>query len=62
MKDDLLQEQMLYLLEKTSDSAGVSAAVQKLEKSYKNVDNRRKKKIFDTFDTLGISPVTQPKS
>lgn len=59
-KDDLLQEQMLFLLKKTSDSTGVSAAVQKLEDHYNHVDDRRVKKIFNKFDELGISPVTQP--
>ena len=62
VKDNLLREQMLYLLKKTSDSARVSTAVQKLRDHYNDVDDRRKKKIFDKFDELGISPVTQPKN
>jgi len=61
VKDSLLQKQMLYLLEKTSDSTGVSAAVRKLKDHYSDVDNRRKKKIFAKFDELGISLITRPK-
>lgn len=58
--DALLKEQMLYLLRKTSDSAGLSAAVRKIENYYKDVDNRRVKKIFSAFDNLGIAPITHP--
>lgn len=58
--DDSLKKQMLYLLRKTSDSAGLSAAVRKLKDHYRNVDNRRVKKIFSTFDKLGIAPITCP--
>ena len=61
IKNSLLQEQMLYLLEKTSDSAGVSAAVRKLKDHYSHVDDRRIKKIFEEFNKLGIAPITQPK-
>lgn len=61
VNDGLLREQMLYLLKKTSDSAGVRTAVQKLRDHYSDVDDRRKKKIFDKFDELGISPITKPK-
>ena len=59
--DQLLREQMLYLLKKTSDSTGVSAATQKLKNHYINVDDRRIKKIFSAFDGLGIPPITLPK-
>lgn len=58
----LLKEQMLFLLRKTSDSAGLSAAVHKLEDHYKDVDNRRIKKIFSEFDRLDIAPITRPNS
>ena len=61
VKDTLLQKQMLYPLRKTSDSAGVSTAVQKLKEHFSDVNDRRKKKIFAKFDELGISPVTKPK-
>lgn len=61
VKDNLLREQMLYLLKKTSDSAGMSTAVQKLKEHYKNVTDRRKKEILFAFDELGISPITKPK-
>ena len=61
VKDSSLQEQMLYLLEKTSDSAGVSAAVRKLKDHYNHVDDRQIKKIFEEFNKLGIAPITQPK-
>lgn len=61
VKNPLLQEQMLYLLEKTSDSAGVSTAVRKLKDHYSHVDGRRIKRIFAEFDKLDIAPITQPK-
>ena len=61
VKDSSLQEQMLYLLEKTSDSAGVSTAVRKLKEHYSDVDNRRIKRIFAEFDKLDIAPIAQPK-
>ena len=53
---------MLYLLKKTSDSAGLSAAVHKLKDHYKDVDNRWVKKIYAEFDKLGISPITLPNN
>ena len=61
VKDSSLREQMLYLLEKTSDSAGVSTAVRKLKDHYSHVDGRRIKRIFAEFDKLDIAPITQPK-
>ena len=60
--DPILEEQMLYLLKKTSDSAGLSAAVQKLKDYYKNVDNRRINEIFAEFDRLDIAPITRPNN
>ena len=60
--DSLLKEQMLYLLRKTSDSAGLSAAVHKIKNHYKNVDDRRVKKIYTEFDKLDISPITLPNN
>lgn len=66
MVDSLLKEQMLYLLRKTSDSAGLSAAVHKLKDHYKghynNVDDRLVKKILSEFDRLGIAPITIPNN
>ena len=62
VEDSGLQEQMLYLLKKTSDSAGLSAAVHKLKDHYKDVDNRWVKKIYAEFDKLGISPITLPNN
>ena len=62
MVDSLLKEQMLYLLRKTSDSAGLSAAVHQLKDRYKNVDTRRVKKILSEFDKLGIAPITLPNN
>ena len=65
VKKQSLRDQMLYLLKKTSDSAGLSAAVLKLKDHYKDVkkvDDRRVKKIFAEFDKLGISPITLPSS
>ena len=60
VSDKLLKEQMLFLLKKTSDSAGLSTAVHKLKKCYKNVDDRRVKRITQEFDKLGTAPITQP--
>ena len=60
--DSLLREQMLYLLKKTSDSAGLSTAVRKLKDHYRNVGDRRIKKIFSEFDRLDIAPITLPNN
>lgn len=62
VQDSHMKEQMLYLLEKTSDSAGLSAAVRKLKDHYKDVDDRRVKKILSAFDKLGIAPITRPNN
>ena len=61
VSDSILQEQMLYLLKKASDSAGLSTATRKLKKLYTDVDHRRIKKILAEFDKLGIAPITLPK-
>lgn len=58
----LLQEQMLFLLRKTSDGAGLDTAAQKLKKDYKDVKDKRMKKIYSAFDTLDINPITLPNS
>lgn len=60
--DGLLQEQMQYLLEKTSGGAGLDTAVRKLKERYKGVDDRRLKKLWATFDKLNINPITLPNS
>lgn len=52
--DSILQEQMLFMIRKTSDGDGLDTATQKLKDSYKNVDNRRLKKLWTMFDKLGI--------
>ena len=61
IKSQKLQEQMLYLIKKVSDSSGLDTATRKLKEHYKDVDDRRIKKIFSAFDELGISPITLPK-
>ena len=61
IKNPLMREQMLYLLRKTSDSAGLSTAVRKLKDHSKDVDDRRVKKILSEFDKWGIAPITIPK-
>jgi len=61
VSDSILQEQMLYLLKKTSDSAGLSTATRKMKKHYTDVGHRRIKRILSEFDKLGIAPVTRPK-
>ena len=61
VSDRILREQMLYLLKKTSDSAGLSTATRKLKEHYTDVDHRWIKKILSEFDKLGIAPVTLPK-
>lgn len=53
-----LQEKMLFLLEKTSQSAGLDSAVRKLSKSYKSVKKKGVKPIYSAFDQLGINPIT----
>lgn len=62
IEDSFLKEQLLYLLEKTSDSAGLSAAVRKLKNHYNDVDDRRVKKILSAFDKLCIAPITRPNN
>ena len=58
----LLREQMLFLLRKTSDSAGLDTAAKKKKKDYKDVKDKRMKKIYSAFDTLDINPITLPNS
>lgn len=58
--DSILQEQMLFLVKKTSDGAGLDTATQKLKDSYTNVDVRRLKKLWAAFDALDINPITLP--
>lgn len=62
VKNQKLQEQMLYLLKKTSHSAGLDTAVRILKDHYKNVNHQRIKKLFAEFEELGINPITLTKS
>ena len=62
VENPLLQEQMLFLLRKTSDGAGLDTAAQKLKKDYKDVKDKRMEKIYSAFDALGINPITLPSS
>ena len=58
IRDQQLREQMLYLLKKASRSAGLDTAVQMLRDQYKDVDHRRLKKIYETFDKLNVNVIT----
>ncbi|WP_277239591.1 hypothetical protein [Merdimonas faecis] len=51
----VLQDQMLFLLKKTSDGAGMDTAAQKLKDCYKYVKTEQ---VLDEFEHLGISPIT----
>lgn len=59
--DSKLRNQMLYLLEKASDCAGLDSAVSKLKKRYMSIDNRRVNKLFLEFKKLDISPITSAR-
>ncbi len=60
VKDLKLQEQMLFLLRKTSDGAGLTTAVEKLKKKYQKIDKQRMKVIWRKFDEIDVNPVTIP--
>lgn len=61
-EDTILQEQMCYLVKKTSDGAGLDTAIQKLKIHYKDVGSKGVKKLLREFDRLGINPITLPNS
>ena len=52
-----LQEQMLFLLKKTSHSSGLDSAAYKLSNTYKSVKKNGIKPIYSAFDQLGINPI-----
>lgn len=54
IKKETLREQMLYLLRKVSDAATWDSAVRKLKEHYKDVPDKRIKKIYSKFDALDI--------
>lgn len=56
-----LKDEMLDLLKKASDSATLSTAAHKVKGHYSHVDERRLKKIYQTFDALGVNPITISK-
>lgn len=58
VKEERLREQMLFLLRKTSDGAGLDTAAQKLREVYTDVNNKRWKKILDKFEALNVTPIT----
>ena len=58
VKKERLREQMLFLLRKTSDGAGLDTAAQKLREVYTDVNNKRLKKILYKFKALNVNPIT----
>ena len=58
VKKDRLREQMLFLLRKTSDGAGLDTAVQKWAKIYDIVGARKFHSLMKQFDKLHVNPIT----
>ena len=56
--DSDTKEQMLFLLEKTSRSAGLDTAAQKWKQTYNIVDSRKFNSLMKQFDRLRINPIT----
>ena len=56
--DTGLQQQMLFLLKKTSKGTGLDTAIQKFDEQYKNVNHRKLKKVLSEFDELDVNPIT----
>ena len=58
IKKERLREQMLFLLRKTSDGAGLDTAAQKWAKIYDIVDARKFHSLMKQFDKLHVNPIT----
>lgn len=56
--DSDTKKQMLFLLEKTSRSAGLDTAAQKWKQTYNIVDSRKFNSLMKRFDRLHVNPVT----
>lgn len=56
--DSDIQEQMLFLLEKTSRGAGLDTAARKWMKTYNIVDTRKFHSLIKQFDKLHVNPIT----
>ena len=56
--DSDIQEQMLFLLEKTSRGAGLDTAAQKWTKTYNIVNTRKFHSLMKQFDKLHVNPIT----
>ena len=58
VKKERLREQMLFLLRKTSDDAGLDTVAQKWAKTYNIVDARKFHSLMKQFDKLHVNPIT----
>lgn len=58
IKKERLREQMLFLLRKTSDGAGLGTAAQKWMKIYDIADARKFHSLMKQFDKLHVNPIT----
>ena len=56
--DSDIKEQMLFLLKKTSDGAGLDTAAQKWTKTYNVVNTRMFHSLMKQFDKLHVNPIT----
>lgn len=52
------KEQMTFLVEKTSDGAGLDTAVKKLKKQFNISDRRPINALYTAFEKLDINPIT----
>lgn len=59
MKKENMREKMQYLLRKTSDSANLGNAKNKLIKKY-GLTKKQTETVLDCFDELELSPITLP--
>src|SRR5699024_10622377 len=56
--DSKTKEQMLFLVEKTSRSAGLDTAAHKWKKAYNIVGNHAFDQLIKMFDQIDVNPVT----
>ena len=56
--DSDTKEQMLFLLKKVSDGAGLDTAAQKWTKTYNIVNTRKFHSLMKQFDKLHVNPIT----
>ncbi|WP_191378770.1 hypothetical protein [uncultured Flavonifractor sp.] len=62
IKDPVLQEQMLFLLKKTSSGVGLDTAARKLVERYHDRNGKIFKRALENFDHLDVNPITLANS